>query len=522
VALLIRSLFDTHVPDGDTGAIVLAGAAILGLYVASTAVAVVARRPAIRAAKDTVTRMRGEILEGVQRLPNRELDLRGSADLHSLTVLDTEHVDRIITQLVTAVAPALIVSGALAGLALYMDPLLFGLLVLVMLPLMAAAHGFHRRSRHMGELYNGRLRTFARRVQHALRALGATRVHGAEPWALARQRQEAEALGEAGRRLAQAQSTQALVQNGLAAAAGVIVLVGGGIGVAEGRISIGDLFAFYAVVALLLRQVGRILPGLSTLPLGLDSLARIERFLSRREPQPYTGSQKLRPSARFALEGVGFGYGEHDVLRDVDLTVEIGDRVALVGPNGAGKSTIASLILGLYRPRAGRVTADGVPYDELDMRTLRASIGAALQDPVLMPGTIAENIAFGRDTDADAVREAARLATAAEFIERLPDGYATEAGEEGARLSGGERQKIAIARALVGRPPLILLDEPTTYLDDEAIDALMRNLDSLPWRPAVLVITHDAALARRADRVVVVRDGRAHEDAAAYASEARP
>jgi ATP-binding cassette subfamily B protein/subfamily B ATP-binding cassette protein MsbA len=211
----------------------------------------------------------------------------------------------------------------------------------------------------------------------------------------------------------------------------------------------------------------------------------------------------------------------------VSLRIEPGEHAALFGPNGAGKSTVVSLILGLYRPQDGHLAADGVPYGEVDVRGLRRQIGVVLQDPVIFPGTIAGNIAYGRPDATEAeIRAAAELATAAAFIDTLPDGYETQVGDEGGLLSGGQRQRIAIARALIARPALLILDEPTTYLDDRSITRLFHNLLHLEGAPSVLVISHDLEVVRKMDTVHHLRDGalvrteRHREPAAALAAVA--
>src|SRR3954449_11970644 len=138
----------------------------------------------------------------------------------------------------------------------------------------------------------------------------------------------------------------------------------------------------------------------------------------------------------------------------------------------------------------------------LDVRALRRSAGVVLQDAVIFPGTIAENIAYGHgDASPDEIRRAARWATADDFVQELARGYETEAGDEGGLLSGGQRQRIAIARALVAQPTVLILDEPTTYLDDRSIRELMANLGELPGTPAVLMISHDPEVARHCDAV---------------------
>jgi ABC-type multidrug transport system fused ATPase/permease subunit len=208
-----------------------------------------------------------------------------------------------------------------------------------------------------------------------------------------------------------------------------------------------------------------------------------------------------------ALRDVEFGYRDGaPVLRGFGLVLQRGERVALVGGNGAGKTTVATLLLGLYRPWGGRAEADGVPYDELDIRALRRLIGFVPQRPTLLPLTIAGNIAYGAgDHDAAGIRAAAELAGADAL------GYDTHVGDEGERVSGGERQRIAIARALVKRPAVLILDEPTNSLDHEAVARILANLRELPNEPAVLVISHDPTVIDDADRVVHLVDGVAAE-----------
>jgi ABC-type bacteriocin/lantibiotic exporter with double-glycine peptidase domain len=242
---------------------------------------------------------------------------------------------------------------------------------------------------------------------------------------------------------------------------------------------------------------------------GSEYMARLDRILETAEREPYRGTRPISLQGALELDGVSFGYGDKPLLRDVSLRIERGRRVALFGPNGAGKSTLVSLLLGLYRPQRGTLRADGIPYDELDMPILRRGIGVILQDPIIFPGTIAENIAYGRpDATREDVVRAARSSTASSFIESLSDGYDARVGDEGGLMSGGQRQRIAIARALVTRPSVLILDEPTTHLDDSSISQLMANLEALPGAPAVLTISHDSEVARHADAVYHLRDGR--------------
>jgi ABC-type bacteriocin/lantibiotic exporter with double-glycine peptidase domain len=202
------------------------------------------------------------------------------------------------------------------------------------------------------------------------------------------------------------------------------------------------------------------------------------------------------------FEDVTFGYGTGAVVENVDLALQPGRTVAIVGPNGAGKSTLAYLAVGLYRPWSGRVLADEVPLEELDLVHLRGQIGVVMQDPFLFPGTVWENITYGsREPTIEAVQAATHAATADEVIESLEAGYDTLVGEKGVRLSGGQRQRLALARALLHRPALLILDEPTNHLDQAAITRFMVRLRALPEAPAILIISHHAEIVTQADVV---------------------
>jgi ABC-type bacteriocin/lantibiotic exporter with double-glycine peptidase domain len=381
--------------------------------------------------------------------------------------------------------------------------------VAVMPVLLAVGKWLGRKVRTRTRTWHVRFDIFSSKTQLALRGITLAKVSSAERVELAARRSEHDKLGQAGRDLAWAQSAYSIVQNTVAASAGIITLVLGGRAVARGEMTLGSLLSFYAILALVLRQVTIVMFALPTVTSGYESMVRLEAILTTEEREPYEGGRAIEFRGGVELDDVNFSYGDEPLLHDVRLRIEPGEHAALFGPNGAGKSTIVSLILGLYRPRGGGLLADGVPYDEVDVRALRQSIGVVLQDPVIFPGTIRENIAYGRpDATDDQIEAAADLATAAAFVHTLPAGYETEVGDEGGLLSGGQRQRIAIARALIARPALLILDEPTTYLDDRSISRLFENLLHLEGAPSVLVISHDPEVVGKLDTVHHLRDGR--------------
>ena len=206
---------------------------------------------------------------------------------------------------------------------------------------------------------------------------------------------------------------------------------------------------------------------------------------------------------------MSFAYtASRPALRDLTLEVAPGECVAVMGPSGAGKSTLGALVARLHDPTSGHVLLDGRDVRDCRLAWLREQVAILLQETVLFTGTVRDNIAYASGAGPAEVEAAARAAAAHDFIAALPDGYDTELGPQGGGLSGGQRQRIGIARTLLRDPPVLLLDEPTTGLDEASEAALLDGLRALMAGRTTLLITHSARLAALADRVVTLHDGR--------------
>jgi ABC-type transport system involved in Fe-S cluster assembly fused permease/ATPase subunit len=209
------------------------------------------------------------------------------------------------------------------------------------------------------------------------------------------------------------------------------------------------------------------------------------------------------------FEDVHFAYDpERKILRGVSFDVPANATVAVVGPSGAGKSTIARLLYRFYDVTGGRITIDGQDLRNVQQDTLRAAIGIVPQDTVLFNDTIGYNIRYGRwDATDEEVRQAARMAQLADFIESLPDGYDTPVGERGLKLSGGEKQRVAIARTILKAPPILILDEATSALDTATEQEIQSAIDSVAQNRTTLVIAHRLSTVVNADLIIVLQDG---------------
>src|SRR5213594_1286962 len=282
----------------------------------------------------------------------------------------------------------------------------------------------------------------------------------------------------------------------------------------RGVMTPGDLVVFLAYLKNAFRPVrdfvkytGRLAKASAAGERVLDLLDRTPdvRDLPGAVPAP-----ALRGAVRF--DGVSFSYEPGlPALEQIDCMVQPGQRVALVGPSGSGKSTFVSLILRLYDPTAGRVLIDGRDIREYTLASLRAQLSVVLQDSLLFAATIRDNIAYGapgKVSSPEAIEAAARLANADAFIRALPQGYDTVIGERGVTLSNGQRQRIAIARAAIRHAPILILDEPTTGLDRENVQAVSEAIARLAEGRTTFLITHDPDLAARAHRILYMEAGR--------------
>lgn len=234
------------------------------------------------------------------------------------------------------------------------------------------------------------------------------------------------------------------------------------------------------------------------------------------------GSQRLPKEAvagHVRFEGITFAYPTRDAtLTQVDIDVPAGSTIAIVGPTGSGKSTLVRLLLRFYDTGEGRVTVDGHDVRDLNLADLRQSVGLVAQSAHLFAGTVAENLRLGKpDATDDELRKAAEAAEAAEFIDSLPQGWDTPIGERGVKLSGGQSQRLALARAVIKAPPILVLDEATSAVDNETEAAIQRSLERIGVGRTVLVIAHRLSTVRNADKIYVVEDGSvveagAHDD----------
>jgi ATP-binding cassette, subfamily B, bacterial len=319
-----------------------------------------------------------------------------------------------------------------------------------------------------------------------------------------------------------AQQRTALVGSINSLSSGLVMTVGtaivlwlGAREVLAGTMTIGDILVFLVYLGSLQAQMkilANTYTGMQTIRASVDRVAEVLETAPEITDVPGAVAL-LNVHGHIEIERVTFGYDpQQPVLHEVSLEIKAAETLAIVGPTGAGKTTLANLIPRFFDPSRGRVLIDGHDVREVTLRTLRDQIALVLQESVLFPTSIAENIAYGRpEASREDIAAAARAANAHEFIAKLPQGYETEVGERGETLSGGERQRIAIARALLKNAPILILDEPTSALDAETEHLVLEAMERLKAGRTTIVIAHRLSTVRRADRVAVLKAGRIEE-----------
>lgn len=295
-----------------------------------------------------------------------------------------------------------------------------------------------------------------------------------------------------------------------------VILAVGGAFVLDGRLTVGELTAFLLYVTAFFAPIQQLVQLYNTYQQGQAAVAKLRDLLDTEPGVPEAEDAVELPLLEGAVElrHVGFGYGDGpQVLEDVDLRVAPGETVALVGTTGAGKSTVAKLVTRLYDVDEGAVLLDGHDVRDVTVASLRRQIGVVPQEPFLFNGSIRDNIAFARpDAGDDEVRATCRTVGIMDLVERLPEGLDTPVHERGVSLSSGERQLLALARAFFARPRVLVLDEATSNLDLASEATIERALDVVLEGRTAIIIAHRLATARRADRIVVVQDGRIVEE----------
>jgi ATP-binding cassette, subfamily B, bacterial len=494
----------------DVSFILLVLGVVLGIAALNAAASYYSEFWLNRAGERIVHSLRVATYGQMQRLSLSFHAKRQKGDLLTHVTGDVNAVGYLFSDTLGGLASAVLLLTGMVVVCVLLDPVLTLGAFCVVPPLFVVIRHYQAKVRKAASRQRAKEGEIASLANEALSAMPVVKAFGTEGYERARVERSSNERLVVGVEASRLEARFGVAVDLLGAVSTALILAIGVLRVAAGRITPGDLVVFVSYSNRLYRPLREIARQSTRFARAMARLDRIGDVLRSEEVLEerghYAGS---RPAGELTLDHVSFRYApDRWAVKDITLRVPAGRRVALIGASGAGKSTIGALVARFYDPTSGQVLLDGRDARDCSLAWLRQQVGVLLQDTILFSGSVAENIAYGRDVSRSDVERAAALAGAAEFIAALPDGYDTVLGPGGVGLSGGQRQRLGIARVLLRDPPVLILDEPTTGLDAASEQRVLAGIASLMRGRTTVLITHSMSLARQADLVAVLENGR--------------
>ncbi len=512
---LMKPLLDNGFGKGGSEWLAWLPLAIIGIFVLRGVAGFLAGYGMSWVSVRVITDLRQLMFERLMRLPTSYFDAHASSVPATRIAYDVNGVSAAATSTLTVlIRDSLSVMG-LVGWLLYLNWKLT-LISLAVIPLIGfIIRAFSARLRRLSLSAQEGMAQMNGVLHESVRGQKVVKIFGGEAHATSRFSKVNNALRGYGMRQAIAAAAVAPITQIFASVGLAIVVYVALQQSASNETTVGSFVSFITAMLLLLAPLKHLADINAPLQRGLAAAESVFRMLDE-TPEVDTGTVDLgraRGEIEFSAVSLRYPGAERDALAAIDLQIRPGETLALVGPSGGGKTSFVNLVPRFYHPSGGQIRIDGHDIEALTLNSLRANIAHVGQDVFLFDDTVSANIAYGekRDASRDEIEAAARAAHALEFITAMPQGFDTVIGENGARLSGGQRQRIAIARAILKDAPILILDEATSALDSESERAVQAALETLMRGRTTLVIAHRLSTVERADRIVVLSQGRIAE-----------
>jgi ATP-binding cassette, subfamily B, bacterial MsbA len=465
-----------------------------------------------------ITDLRNDLYNAVLRRSVGFFQKHTTGTLLSTLINDIERVQTAMSSVLGEFLQQIFTLIFMAGVAIFYGGKLAWVLLLFVPVVISSARRIGRRVRQTTRKGQDKLAEIQNILHETITGNRIVKAFGMELWEMNRFRRAARRLFSANLRSVSVQAISSPLMDGLGSVAIALLLLLGRDRIKSGSMTIGSFISFLIAVFTLYDPVRKFALFYNSFQQALGASEEIFKFMDAQDDvQEKKRAFVLKGfGEEIRFEDVGFAYesdGEvKQVLHGINLTVQPGEVIAFVGPSGAGKSSLVNLIPRFFDVNEGRILLDGHDLRDVTIASLRQQIGKVTQETVLFNDTVRNNIAYGQpDVPITQVEEAARMARAHEFILNMPDGYNTIVGEKGARMSGGERQRLAIARAILKNAPILILDEATSSLDMESEQLVQAALANLMQGRTVFVIAHRLSTVRRASRIAVIEGGQITE-----------
>ncbi|MEH2392093.1 MAG: ABC transporter ATP-binding protein [Nostoc sp.] len=464
-----------------------------------------------KAALRVAFHLRQQVYAHLQKLNLSYFETAKAGDLSYRLTEDVDRVGEVVNKVFHDFIPCILQLLAIPIYMVYLNWQLTLATVLVA-PLMGILVGwFGEQLRKYSLKSQNRVSGLSAILAEVFNGIRLVQAFAAENYEIARFGHEAERSLKAKYSAERLKAIQIPIVGFLEALSALSLLIVGAWQISQGNLTVANFFSYLAAAALLIDPIGHTTNNYNEFKQGEASVDRVFELMAI---QP-TVIEKINAIALPPVKGkveyrhISFAYKPGEpVLKDISLLVPPGEAIALVGASGAGKTTFVNLLPRFYDPEVGQILIDGVDIRDVKLHSLRRQIGIVPQETIMFSGTIAQNIAFGQDVfEMKAVKEAAKIANAHQFISQLPEGYQTWVGERGVNLSGGQRQRIAIARAVLLNPQILILDEATSALDSESEALVQEALERLMEKRTVFIIAHRLSTVRRCDRILVLEQG---------------
>ncbi len=507
VTLFIQKALNQSVHNQDLLKLVYDGLGVIGCTILIALLALTNTKIALKINRTISSRLYHRIIDQCFKINPTFFHHNHSVSTHHSILHDTEKFHSMIFVFLVKFLPAAIVACAITLFLLFLSPLLT-------LILMGGMPLFFFCSRKIEKKVKKRIRSLHESIQSTNQGIrflfdmmDLIKTYSTEENEKGKQLENVKNQGKATDRYFWTSAVYNLTQNFIIAVMSILILVVGGSMVIQGTMSWNHLIVFYIALGMMKRYMQTAISSIPTLIEGHLAFQKVLHFLALENTPLYQGEKQINFKGSVEFRDVAFGFTGKNLFEKVSFSLNPGEIIALIGPNGAGKSTIANLILGFYKPNQGEIYFDDEPINELELKTLRSSIAIVRQNPLIFPATIGENLLYGSpETSIEQLKEIAQLVGLTQFIEQLPHKYETATGMGGHYLSGGQKQKIALARALLRKPKLLILDEPTNHLDAPSIQSMLEAMKEWKKSMSILLISHHKDLSSLADRIYFLQE----------------